>query len=109
MDRIDQWEWDMKMICDKTPYAAVQYIRKNIGYEEYLKKNMRLQTTSFRGSQGGFRGNSQSGKGLSDSPEWFAHIEEYRETLRRLADEGESKKTGRCGNDDDARRQRAGI
>ena len=38
VDRIDQLEWDMKMICDKTPYAAIQYIRKRMGYDEFLKE-----------------------------------------------------------------------
>ena len=36
-DRIDQWEWDMKMIRNKTPYTAIQYLRKSVGYDEYLK------------------------------------------------------------------------
>ena len=36
-DRVDQLEWDMKMIKDKTPYAAIQYIRKHMGYDEFLK------------------------------------------------------------------------
>ena len=36
MDRIDQLEWDMKMIRDKTPFAAIQYIR-SIGYDGFLR------------------------------------------------------------------------
>lgn len=38
MDRIDQWEWDMKMLKNKSPFAAIQYIRKSIGYDEFLKE-----------------------------------------------------------------------
>ena len=30
VNRIDQLEWDMKMIKDKTPYAAIQYIRNSM-------------------------------------------------------------------------------
>ena len=29
-DRIDQLEWDMKMMEEQTPYAAIQYIRESI-------------------------------------------------------------------------------
>ena len=36
-DRIDQWEWDMKTIRNKTPHTAIQYLRKSVGYDEYLK------------------------------------------------------------------------
>lgn len=43
-DRIDQFEWDMKMIRGKSPYAAIQYIRKSIGYDEFLK-----EYASYRG------------------------------------------------------------
>ena len=27
----------MKMIRNKTPYTAIQYLRKSVGYDEYLK------------------------------------------------------------------------
>lgn len=37
-DRIDQLEWDMKMIAGKSPYAAIQYIRKRVGYDAFLKE-----------------------------------------------------------------------
>ena len=38
MDRIDQLEWDLKMIKGKTPYAAIQYIRKGMGYDDFLRE-----------------------------------------------------------------------
>ena len=37
-DIIDQFEIDLKMMEHMAPYAAVQYIRKRIGYEDFLKK-----------------------------------------------------------------------
>ena len=38
MDRIDQWEWDKKMLKDQAPYAAIQYLRKAIGYDGFLRE-----------------------------------------------------------------------
>ena len=84
MDRIDQWEWDMKMIRDKTPYAAVQYIRKNIGYEEYLKEYAASRQLSFEELKLVLEEIHSQAKAYRTAQEWFAHIEEYRETLRRL-------------------------
>ena len=37
-DIIDQFEVDVRMMEHMAPYAAVQYIRKGIGYDEFLKK-----------------------------------------------------------------------
>ena len=48
MDRIDQLEWDMKMIAGKTPYAAIQYIRKSIGYDAFLKEYALRRRRSIR-------------------------------------------------------------
>ncbi len=37
-DIIDQFDVDIRMMQNMAPYAAVQYIRKRIGYDEFLKK-----------------------------------------------------------------------
>lgn len=37
-DIIDQFDVDIRMMQNMTPYAAFQYIRKKIGYEEFLKE-----------------------------------------------------------------------
>ena len=36
-DRIDQFEWDIKMLGKMAPYAAIQYMRKKIGYDDFLR------------------------------------------------------------------------
>ena len=38
IDRIDQFEWDVKMLMKMAPYAAIQYIRKRIGYDDFLER-----------------------------------------------------------------------
>lgn len=37
-DMIDQFDVDIRMMEKMAPYAAVQYIRKRIGYDDFLKK-----------------------------------------------------------------------
>ena len=37
-DRIDQFEWDLKMLAKMAPYAAIQYLKKKIGYDEFLRE-----------------------------------------------------------------------
>ena len=46
LDRIDQFEWDLSMMEGQTPYAAIQYIRKHIGYDDYLKEYARERRIS---------------------------------------------------------------
>ena len=39
VERIEQLEADLFMLSKMTPYAAINYIRKGIGYEDYLKES----------------------------------------------------------------------
>lgn len=91
-DRIDQLEWDMKMICDKTPYAAVTYIRKSIGYDEFLREYAGRQRQDFRELSEMLDRIQESAQNYRTIPEWLAHVEEYGETLRKKALE---KRNGR--------------
>ena len=36
-DRIEQLQYDLKMLAQMRPYAAVNFIRRGIGYDEYIK------------------------------------------------------------------------
>ena len=38
LDRIDQLEVDFRILKNMAPYGAIQYIRKHIGYDEFLKE-----------------------------------------------------------------------
>lgn len=45
---IDQFFSDLKRLQQMIPYAAIQYIRKGIGYEEYLKKYATEKRLSYQ-------------------------------------------------------------
>ena len=38
LDIIDQFDVDVRMMKNMAPYAAIQYIRKKIGYDDFLKE-----------------------------------------------------------------------
>lgn len=86
-DRIDQLEWDMKMICEKTPYAAIQYIRKSIGYDEFLKEYAARQRLDYKELEEMLDKIQESAKSYQTIPEWLEHVETYKETLRKKAAE----------------------
>ena len=49
-DRIEKFEHDVKMMKDMTPYAAINYIRFGIGYDEFLKEYARAAEAEGRGA-----------------------------------------------------------
>lgn len=89
VDRIDQLEWDMKMICDKTPYAAIQYIRKRMGYDEFLKEYAAYRKISSEDLFAVLEEIWQNSKGYGTIKEWFEHIENYGKMLKE-----QNKKNG---------------
>ena len=89
VDRIDQLEWDMKMICDKTPYAAIQYIRKRMGYDEFLKEYAAYRKISSEDLFAVLEEIWQNSKGDGTIKEWFEHIESYGKMLKE-----QNKKNG---------------
>lgn len=89
VDRIDQLEWDMKMICDKTPYAAIQYIRKRMGYDEFLKEYAAYRKISSEDLFAVLEEIWQNSKGYGTIKEWFDHIESYGKMLKE-----QNKKNG---------------
>ena len=81
MDRIDQLEWDLKMIKDKTPYAAIQYIRKGMGYDEFLRE----YATEHRLSEDELMETAdeiwESARQYQSVGEWFTHVDHYKKVL----------------------------
>ncbi len=81
-DRIDQLEWDMKMIENKTPYAAIQYIRKSIGYEEFLKEYASYRQMNYEEIIEVLDEIQERAKEFKNIAEWFEHIEKYGKMLK---------------------------
>lgn len=83
IDRIDQLEWDMKMIRNKTPYSAIQYIRKSMGYDDFLKEYAVYRGVSPEEYTSAAEEIQQSAKRFQSSEEWFRHIEDYQKMLEQ--------------------------
>ena len=88
MDRVDQWEWDMKMLNEKTPFAAIQYIRKSMGYDEFLKGYAEFKGLDKVELFGALDEIQQAAKHYKDMESWFAHVEDYRKALGAQKQEG---------------------
>ena len=81
IDRIDDFEWDVETLCGKSPYAAIQYIRKSIGYDSFLKEyaeNQRLEYTKLLDTLDEIQ---ESSKSYATIEEWLDYVEDYRNML----------------------------
>ena len=88
LDRIDQLEWDLKMMKDKPPYAAIQYIRKGMGYDGFLKEYADGNHISLDELNETADEIWLSAREYRTVKEWFDHIENYKAVLNEQRDTG---------------------
>ena len=85
--RSEKFEHDLKMMKDMTPYAAINYIRFGIGYDEYLKEYAQYRRIKVEELYDILREIQESSKGYKTYQEWFDYMEEYKEKLKEQADQ----------------------
>lgn len=93
-DRIDQFEWDLKMIGKMAPYAAIQYIKKKVGYDGYLREyalGKGIQPEEYFDVLGELE---ESSKPCRTTEEWFAYIQEYTKELKNQKQKKQEVKAG---------------
>ena len=94
IDRIDQFEWDVKMLMKMAPYAAIQYIRKRIGYDDFLKEYAFTHQINRSDLNEVLAEIEEAAKAFTSVEEWFTHVEEYTETLRTKEKERNQPRPG---------------
>lgn len=82
MDRIDQFEWDIKMLAKMAPYSAINYIRKRIGYDDFIKDYAFSRHIDRSELNDILSELEEAAKPYTSLEEWFSHIEEYTEALK---------------------------
>ena len=82
MDRVDQFEWDVKMLRKMAPYAAIQYIRKRVGYDDFLKDYALTHNVNKADLFEVLSEIEEAAKPYASLEEWFGHVQEYTEALR---------------------------
>lgn len=93
LERIDQLEYDLYALSGMKPFAAINYIRRGIGYEEYLKEYASLRKMNVDELLDILDELQESARNFNTYEEWFCHMIEYREELKRQAVENKKLKT----------------
>ncbi|BCJ93144.1 DNA helicase [Anaerocolumna cellulosilytica] len=85
IDRIHKLEYDISLIKNMNPYAAINYIRKGIGYEDYLTEYAQFRRIKIEELLDTLNELQEASKEYNTFAEWFDHINEYQEELKRQA------------------------
>ena len=81
LDRIDRLELDLRMLKDMAPYAAVNYIRYGMNYEEYLQeyaKARRMKPEELTDILDEIQDGCRPFKTVET---WYEHLTAYKERL----------------------------
>ncbi|CRZ35507.1 DNA helicase-2/ATP-dependent DNA helicase PcrA [Herbinix hemicellulosilytica] len=81
--RIEQLEYDLALIAGMNPYAAIQYIRRGIGYEDFLRdyaNERKINPDELMDVLNEIHDSAREFKTFSD---WFSYIQQYKEELKR--------------------------
>lgn len=81
-DRIDRLDVDLRIIKRCAPYAAIQYIRKHIGYDDFLKEYALKRRIKMEDLMEIVKEIEERAKEFKTIEEWFSHIEAYGESLK---------------------------
>lgn len=98
LDIIDQFDVDVRMMKNMAPYAAIQYIRKKIGYDDFLKEYAEKHQISWNQLMDVMAELEERSKNFKSYDEWEIHIAKYTQELeeqqakaRKIKGERENK------------------
>ncbi len=84
-ERIEKLHYDIRMLAKMSPYAAINYIRHGIGYEDYLVEYAQYRNLNKEDLFDVLDELQASAKGFKNFEAWELHIREYTEELRQKA------------------------
>lgn len=93
-DRITTLETHLRVLKGLAPYAAINFIRKGMGYEEYLREYAEYRKIKPEELSEILDRLTESTKGMNSLEEWEAYIKEYTEKLEEQARKAEQEREG---------------
>lgn len=81
VDRVEQLEYDLMMLKNMAPAAAVNYIRKAVEYDGYIREYARDRRMKPEELLELLDQLQESAAGFKTCEDWFVHMGEYKEQL----------------------------
>lgn len=82
-ERLEQFEDDLSALSHMTPYAAINYIRKAIGYDEFLEEYAQFRHIKVEELYEILDELSDLAKPFQNYKEWFENMEQYALELEK--------------------------
>lgn len=93
IERLEQWEYELKILSGLKPFAAVNFVRKAIGYDEYLKDYAKFRHIPVEDLLGTLDELQELAKTFKTFGEWFDGIQAYRNSLEEHMEKGKQDLT----------------
>lgn len=100
VDRLEVFQEDLKMIAQMRPYAAINFIRRGVGYDDYIQ-----EYADYRGIRADDMYEildelQEASKGHKSFEEWFDDIRAYGEELKEQTEKSRRMKNGQEQSED---------
>lgn len=82
LDRIEQLQYDLSMLAQMKPYAAVNFIRRGIGYDEYIREYAEYRGVRADDMLEILDELLEEAKTQNSFEEWFDYMQTYKEELK---------------------------
>lgn len=82
-DRIEQLMLDLRIMKTMTPYAMIQYLRKRVGYEEFLKEYAKYRKLNYQDLIETLEEIQSATKNHQTYEDWLEYIEQYGMELKK--------------------------
>ena len=92
LNKIDIYEYDIEMLKHMAPYSGIQYIRKRIGYDDFLESYITERNISASYIQEILASIEESSRAYATLDKWLKHIDEYTTLLEEQEKKNEPRK-----------------
>ena len=93
-DKIERLQYDLKMLGRMGPFAAINYIRHVMGYEEYLKEYAEFRRMNAEDLMEVLNELQESARVYKTYDEWFAYMERYKKEMDEMRKRQQEVKEG---------------
>lgn len=93
-EKIERFEKDLYLIRNMTPYDAIDYLRKGVGYDDFLTEYAGFRRMDPDDLYEVCDQIQESARDFASHEQWFAHIKEYTQELKRQMEESREERKG---------------
>ena len=93
-NKIERLRYDLKMLGRMGPFAAINYIRHVMGYEEYLKEYAEFRRMNAEDLMEVLNELQESARAYKTYDEWFAYMERYKKEMDEMRKRQQEVKEG---------------